>query len=511
MKTFVEMFTTARSVGTPAVSVRTADNSGTIRALRASIKSDAAPMLVWDCVTGLNGLNDAGTKQLSVMLKDAGEVERGATPALALTLGVLRFAPVDEKGASDLIVFIHNVQMHTENQPDVIQGVANLRDRYKASGAMLVFLMATGAILPTEWQQDVLLLDQPLPTRDELAKIVVETAKFAKATLKPDVIKAAVDAGIGLPAFPYEQSVAMTIDSETKELDIETLWTRKRDIVSQNPGLTYHAGKETLDDMFGCESWVKASVSLMQGKYEPTVIVRMDEIQRQLAGSDSDSSGTKGNLMGEFLTWVNDRKVICTLNVGVSGTSKSWGAYCIGGQFNKPVINYSVPDMEHHHVGQSSTNMRTAHRVLDAIGDGRIWLIATANSLRGLPPELISRFQVGGIYFFDIPSEAEKAGILALKMKMYGISNNQELPTMGNWTGRDIDNCCRKADLLGLSLIEAAQYVVPLYTSHKDEIEQMRMSASGRFLSASHAGLYEYEPVKDVAQEPVVANGRRIR
>ena len=56
-----------------------------------------------------------------------------------------------------------------------------------------------------------------------------------------------------------------------------------------------------------------------------------------LNGGTLELSKTK--FMGEFLNWVNDRKVICKLNVGVSGTSKSWGAYCIAGEFGLPVIN----------------------------------------------------------------------------------------------------------------------------------------------------------------------------
>ena len=97
------------------------------------------------------------------------------------------------------------------------------------------------------------------------------------------------------------------------------MWGRKREIVTQNPGLTYHPASETLKDMAGCAAWINSAQLLMNGPYKPTIIVRMDEIQRQFAGNETDSSGTKGNLMGEFLNWVNDRKVICSLNLGVSG------------------------------------------------------------------------------------------------------------------------------------------------------------------------------------------------
>ena len=98
--------------------------------------------------------------------------------------------------------------------------------------------------------------------------------------------------------------------------------------------------------------------------------------------------------------------------------------------------------------------MRNANRCLDAIGDGKIWLIATANKLNGLPPELISRFQLGGIWFFDMPRTKEKAGIMKIKFAAYKLDPNQPLPQMVGWTGRDIDNCARKAQLFGTSMLK---------------------------------------------------------
>ena len=197
--------------------------------------------------------------------------------------------------------------------------------------------------------------------------------------------------------------------------------------------------------MFGCEQFVKFGTRLMGGKYEPTVVIRMDEIQRQLSGSEGETAGTKGNLMGEFLTWVNDKKVICTLNLGVPGTSKSWAPYCIAGEHKKPVINYSIPAMENMYVGNSAKHQRNAHRVLESISDGRIWLIASANRLDGMPPELISRFQVGGIFFFDSPDPDEKLGIMKLKIARYNLDPKQPMPDMGGWTGQGYRVLCNES------------------------------------------------------------------
>jgi hypothetical protein len=521
MKSFTEMFVAARSISTPLIAVRTFDPSSTINNIVRTLGDELVatlPLVSWDSIHGLKGLNDVGVEQVAKMCNKADDgagVERGATVDLAICLAVM------EEADADVLAFIHNPQLVWNTDKKVVQAQWNLRNPYKANGNMLVNLIGTGDDIPAELQQDMLILEEPLPTRTDLAKIVTDTFAYAaqkpeykacKTAATPEVIKSATDALIGLPAFPAEQATSMCLDMNAGKLDIETLWSRKKDIVSQNPGLTYHAGRETLKDMYGCAAWVKFAERLMKGPKQPTVIVRMDEIQRQLAGSESDSSGTKGNLMGEFLTWVNDHNVICTLNVGVSGTSKSWGPYCIGGEHNKPIVNYSVSAMEHKHIGESSRHMRTAHKVLDSISDNQIWLIASANSLEGLPPELISRFQRGGIFFFDLPDDDEKAGILTLKLKAYGLDPNQERPTMQHWTGRDIDNCCGRAQLLGISVAEASQDIIPLHQSHNAMIENIRSMASGKYLSASKPGTYHYVPEpKTNAPSVKIVEGRKMR
>jgi len=475
MKSFIELFTAAREVSTPLVAVRTFDPSSTIQSITASLSTELAaliPLISWDSIHGLKGLNDSGVEALGKMATDVDQ-PLGASVDLPIALGIL------EAAGEDVIAFVHNPHLVWDADKKVIQAVWHLRNDYKANGNMLIHLIGIGVELPAELQQDTLILEEPLPTRDELAKVITDTFGNAAAGKKDyaackngataKVIKDGVDALIGLPLFPADQATAMSLDKKKGLLDIEALWTRKRDIVSANPGITYHAGKETLADMYGCDSVRQFGIKFMNGKFSPTLILRQDEIEKQFAGSGTDSSGTKGNLLGEWLTWVNDRRIICSLFVG-------------------------IPGMEHEHVGMSSKHQRTAHKVLDAISDERIWLIATANRLEGLPPELISRFQVGGIFFFDAPDDDEKLGILKLKIAAYKLDSSQELPDMTNWTGRDIDNCARKSDALGISLVEASDYIVPLLTSHKEQMDALRQSASDRYLSASKPGVYKYTP-----------------
>ena len=95
------------------------------------------------------------------------------------------------------------------NDSAVAQGVWNLRDRFKANGSMLVLLATPGAVLPAESSQDVLVLDEPLPSADDLARIVKDTFAAAEIDIPAtDVERKAVDALLGLSAFPAQQVLA---------------------------------------------------------------------------------------------------------------------------------------------------------------------------------------------------------------------------------------------------------------------------------------------------------------
>jgi len=527
---FTELFISARAISTPIIGLRTFDPTSTINNVKKALDTKSAankktnlpdyadsantPLITWDCMHGLRGLgeeNNLGSQALMNMAKLAG-VELAASIDLALALGILEFA------AEDCIVFVHNPQLYWDTDPKVVQGIWNLRDGFKAGGNMLALLFGIGDELPAILQQDVLVLDDPLTTREELEKIILNTyvdaAKEHKACKKmpePTLLKSAIDALVGLPAFPAESSAALCLDKATGILDIEELWMRKRDIMSERRGLTFVQPKETLADMYGNEGFASFARRYMEGPCSPNVILRVDEIQRQFSGNETDTSGSTGKQLGEFLTWVEDHKVVCTLLVGVPGSSKSWSSICIAGHYHKPLIKYDLSAMEDKLVGEGGKIQRENERVVESISDGKIWLIATANKLDGMPAELLSRFQIGGIFFFDIPDTNEKLGIMKLKMAMYKLPD-QPMPEMIGWSGRDINNCAYKAQFLNCSLVDAAKFVLPLMQSNHEEIDRLRQGAHERFLSAAHEGVYVYTspPAKTVVHAPVTT-GRKIR
>ena len=172
-KTFTEQFLEARLVSTPQVVIRTHDAFATTKAIaKAFDKREDMPFISWDAINGLKGLTDAGVTEIGDMLKPT-ETAPAETVDLSVALGVLASA------SKDVIAFIHNPHLVWDTDKKVLQGILNLRDDYKANGNMVVFLLGVGDELPSEIGQDVLVLEVPLPTREQLASIVKSIYEYA--------------------------------------------------------------------------------------------------------------------------------------------------------------------------------------------------------------------------------------------------------------------------------------------------------------------------------------------
>src|SRR5436309_14744139 len=168
MQEFIQAFKAARRVSTPLVAVRTPDPAGTIDTILSVLNgsADETPVLHWDIMRGLVGVNNAGKAEAQKLLGDGDPAMVSARPSDALALA--RRLP------ENAVLLFANTQRFVTDAV-VVQGLWNLRDEFKADGRMLVMLTTPGASLPPELAQDVLVLDEPLPSADDLRRIVTQT------------------------------------------------------------------------------------------------------------------------------------------------------------------------------------------------------------------------------------------------------------------------------------------------------------------------------------------------
>jgi len=275
-----------------------------------------------------------------------------------------------------------------------------------------------------------------------------------------------------------------------KGLELDRLWERKRQAVEQTPGLSIWRGGETFDQIGGCANIKRFLKAVLTGREAPRVIVFIDEIEKAFAGTGTDMSGVKTEMTGTMLSWMQDRNADGTIFIGPPGAAKSAVAKAAGNTAGVPTVAFDLSAMQSSLVGGSGERLRAALQVVDAISQGRSLWIATCNSITTLPPELRRRFTLG-TFFFDLPSGEERESIWKIYSERWKASGDR--PDDEGWTGAEIKECCRKAWRLNLSIEESAAFIVPVSRSASDQIDTLRRQASGRFLSASLAGVYKFE------------------
>ena len=146
------------------------------------------------------------------------------------------------------------------------------------------------------------------------------------------------------------------------------------------------------------------------------------------------------------------------LLVGISGCGKSLTAKAIGSEMGLPVLRFDPGKVFGSRVGESEANMRRALEDMEAMSPCVIWideiekglagiqssartdsgttarvigtflswyeeqtedvfLVATANGLSGLPPEMISRFEE--IFFVDLPDYIARSECFKIQLERY--------------------------------------------------------------------------------------------
>jgi ATPase family associated with various cellular activities (AAA) len=473
----------ARRVGVPLVAITTPDSPAFVSRLKDEVNG-SLPLVQWDCLRGWLALNESGK---SAIVSAIGSLDNAAIATQNPT-GSLEQAFNLPEGS---ILVCHGMNRFLEDAV-VIQGIANLRDTYKASERMLI-LLATELILPPELAQDVLLLDEPFPTREEIADIVRSVIKSAQdngasSLVVPDsaIIRAA-DALSGIAAFPAEQSASLSL-SKT-ELDINECWERKRRMIEQTRGLTVDREGITFADLDGLDSAELFARRLMKAGKTRT-IVRLDEMDKLFAGTGTqgigDSSGVSQDMHGVVLKMMDDNEYNGMITVGPPGSGKTAFSRAMGNTFGIPTISADFGAAKSSLVGSSEAMIRTLAKTIYAVaGRGGAFFVGTCNKLEALSPELIRRF-TAGTWYFDLLSDKNRAKVWTLNRKKYGIPDTDPgVKQDSNWTGAEIRNCCRFASDLEISLEEASGYIVPVAVSNWESIAKLRKLADGRFLSAA--------------------------
>jgi ATP-dependent 26S proteasome regulatory subunit len=413
------------------------------------------------------------------------------------------------------------------------------RDLQAAPGGAerCIVVLSTSSDIPPELRGCAHRIEWPIPDRDEVARILDATLEASAAGLRarlesgnlPDGPKqvaerklsaieaiktngqreAAIDAAVGLTAEEIAGCYARSLVA-CGSIDPEAIRKDKASVVSSIPGL----------------EWIDPNPAGL------AAVGGLESLKRWLV----DLRPTFGEKAREY-GLPAPKGVLLT---GQPGCGKSHTAKAVATAWGMPLVRIDLGATKSKYVGESEGNIRQALQVAESVapcvlwldevekalagtggeqGDGgvatdqlgailtwlqeragKVFLVATANDVGGLPPELLRKGRFDDIFFVDLPSPAERGAIAAATIRAHGRDpDGFDLDTIAagtcEFSGAEVAEsfvaALRRAFADGAreptteDVVKAANDIVPAARTSAESVQARRDWAKGRARPAS--------------------------
>ncbi|WP_052362100.1 AAA family ATPase [Geminisphaera colitermitum] len=404
------------------------------------------------------------------------------------------------------------------NNHAVIRKLKEIALQLKSSYKTLVILSPVVEI-PAEIDKEITLLNLPLPTRSDLGhlldRILADVKQYPAVRIDLDAParERLLNAALGLTLNEAENVFAKIIvkDQRLTSDHVADVFSEKQQIIRKSGLLEYYATDATFATVGGLpilKDWLQ---------------------KRALAFSEQARAfglpAPKGVLM-----------------LGVQGCGKSLCAKAVSHLWQLPLLRFDIGRMFGSLVGSSEENVRKAIAVAESVAPAILWVdeidkafvgtkssgmtdggttarvfgtfltwlsektapvfvVATANDISQLPPELLRKGRLDEIFFVDLPTPAERTDILRIHLQKRSRSPETfDLPaltaTSQDFSGAEIEQAVISAlydafydgtDLTTAHILEALRQTVPLSKTMDEHLRRLRAWADGRARHASRA------------------------
>ncbi|PID56000.1 ATPase [candidate division KSB3 bacterium] len=228
------------------------------------------------------------------------------------------------------------------------------------------------------------------------------------------------------------------------------------------------------------------------------------------------------------------------LLVGVPGCGKSLSAKTIASQWKMPLYRLDLANIQGQYVGQSESRLKAALEAADNVSPCVLWIdeiekgfgglgsdstgvttrllghflfwlqesvrrvfvVATANNVGHLPPELLRRGRFDELFFVDLPSIKEREQIIRIYWNRYLLKGEiddrlvTELAKLSEgFAGSDLESAIKEVgeeafrngddSITEKHFIDSFKNIVPLSKTSPEQIEQIRIWGNDRAIHAS--------------------------
>lgn len=390
--------------------------------------------------------------------------------------------------------------------PDVIQTLKDLIPVAKATSRHLVFISAR-VNLPPELEKDIVVLDYPLPDKEDLGLVLREVAGVAGVEIEAG--EKLVEAALGLTVQEAENAFSLAVVKH-KSLSVEAVETVMNEKVAA-------VRKSKLLEFYPAE---EGGLSAIGG---------LEELKKWLSVRQK-AFGEKARAAG-----IDPPKGV--LLAGVPGTGKTLTAKAVAKAWGWPLLRFDVGRVFGSLVGESEARMRQALRLAEAVapvvlvidemekgiaglgssgmtdsgvtarvvGELLTWMndktapvfvVATVNRVEALPPELLRKGRFDEVFFVDLPDEEERREIFRIHLTKRNIDvwNEEFIAASRGFSGAEIERAVQEAKLVAFAeerqvtaadILKELTNTTPLSTTMREEVERLRQWAKDRARPAS--------------------------
>ena len=347
-------------------------------------------------------------------------------PSLAKALQTFADMELDEH-----FILIKDAHLALRDSPLAVARLKALANRlvHDESIRATIFLISNQAYVPPELEKFITLFDFPLPKEPEIRDIISDHASKLDVTVLDDDLTALTMAFQGLSEFEIRQLLnrGYQQDGNIGSEDLDLVQSEKEQIIKKSGLLEMVPRRESIDDIGGLEqlkAWLSQKAKILRNLTE---------------AQDFGVEAPKGVMI-----------------VGMPGCGKSLTAKAAAHLFDLPLLRLDVGRLMGRYVGDSEGNMRRALALADSVSpcvlwidelekafaglgsggsgsevtsrlfgffltwmqekSGAVFVIATANDITALPPELLRRGRFDEIFYVDFPNREESRKILEIHL-----------------------------------------------------------------------------------------------
>jgi adenylate kinase family enzyme len=404
----------------------------------------------------------------------------------------------------------------TRNNFAIIRKLKEIALHLKNSFKTIILVSPTLEI-PAELEKEITLLNFPLPTREDLGalldKIVEDVKQFRQVKIELDEAgrERLLQAALGLTLGEAENVFAKIIvkDERLSGEDVNEVFAEKQQIIRKSGLLDYYATEENFSNVGG--------LSVLKDWLDKRAVAFSEQAR------EFGLPAPKGILM-----------------LGVQGCGKSLCAKAVSSLWQLPLLRFDMGRMFNSLVGSSEENVRRAIAVAESVAPAILWVdeidkafagsqgsgstdggttarvfgtfltwlsdktapvfvVATANDISQLPPELMRKGRLDEIFFVDLPSEEEREQIFAIHLtKRKRDPKNFDLKALAacskEYSGAEIEESIISAlydafssqqELTTEHILNSVRETVPLSKTMDEQITRLRRWVTGRARNAS--------------------------